>query len=175
MLNLNNLCIFEGRTTQNQKYSQINGQNGPIDKVYFSVSVPRVLTSQQKQDQNAKKNDFVNFSMVGAQVKVLQQYFPAGTPIKVVARYTEYETIDNATGQKKYGHVFEVESISFVTTPSQNQNNNGGNNYQQNNNYQQQQQPTAPAGNFMNQPQAQNTQNNQQGNFQMFGESEFPF
>lgn len=176
MLNLNNLCIFEGRTTQNQKYSQINGQNGPIDKVYFSVSVPRVLTSQQKQNQNAKKNDFVNFSMVGAQVKVLQQYFPAGTPIKVVARYTEYETIDNATGQKKYGHVFEVESISFVTTPSQNQNNNGGNNnYQQNNNNYQQQQPTAPSGNFMNQPQAQNTQNNQQGNFQMFGESEFPF
>ena len=176
MLNLNNLCIFEGRTTQNQKYSQINGQNGPIDKVYFSISVPRVLTSQQKQDQNAKKNDFVNFSMVGAQVKVLQQYFPAGTPIKIVARYTEYETIDNATGQKKYGHVFEVESISFVTTPSQNQNNNGGNNnYQQNNNNYQQQQPTAPSGNFMNQPQAQNTQNNQQGNFQMFGESEFPF
>lgn len=176
MLNLNNLCIFEGRTTQNQKYSQINGQNGPIDKVYFSVSVPRVLTSQQKQDQNAKKNDFVNFSMVGAQVKVLQQYFPAGTPIKIVARYTEYETIDNATGQKKYGHVFEVESISFVTTPSQNRNNNGGNNnYQQNNNNYQQQQPTAPSGNFMNQPQAQNTQNNQQGNFQMFGESEFPF
>lgn len=176
MLNLNNLCIFEGRTTQNQKYSQINGQNGPIDKVYFSVSVPRVLTSQQKQGQNAKKNDFVNFSMVGAQVKVLQQYFPAGTPIKIVARYTEYETIDNATGQKKYGHVFEVESISFVTTPSQNQNNNGGNNnYQQNNNNYQQQQPTAPSGNFMNQPQAQNTQNNQQGNFQMFGESEFPF
>ena len=182
MVNLNNLCIFEGRTTQNQKYSQINGQNGPIDKVFFSVSVPRILTSQQKQDPNAKKNDFVNFSMIGPQVKVLQQYFPAGTPIKVFARYTEYEQIDNATGQKKFGHVFEVESISFVTTPSQTQNNNAGNNngyQQQNNNYQQQnnnyqqsqQQPQQPNAGFMNPPQ----NNNQQGNFQMFNEDNFPF
>lgn len=179
MVNLNNICIFEGRTTQNQKYSQFQGQNGPVDKVFFSVSVPRALTSQQRQDPNAKKNDFVNFSMMGAQVKVLQQYFPAGTPIKVFARYTEYETIDNATGQKKYGHVFEVESISFVTSPSQNQqgnngNNNSGNNYRQNNNYQQQN--AQPNQNFTNQPQqGNNQQNNNQGNFQMFGENEYPF
>lgn len=174
MVNLNNLCIFEGRTTQNQKYSQINGQNGPIDKVFFSISVPRALTSQQRKDPNTKKVDFVNFSMIGAQVKTLQQYFPAGTPIKVFARYTEYETIDNATGQKKNGHVFEVENISFVTSPSQNQqngNNNSGN-YQNNNNYQQPQQPNTPppSDGFMNQP-----QNNQQGSFQMFTEQEFPF
>lgn len=179
MVNLNNICIFEGRTTQNQKYSQFQGQNGPVDKVFFSVSVPRALTSQQRQDPNAKKNDFVNFSMMGAQVKVLQQYFPAGTPIKVFAKYTEYETIDNATGQKKYGHVFEVENISFVTSPSQNQqgnngNNNSGNNYRQNNNYQQQN--AQPNQNFTNQPQqGNNQQNNNQGNFQMFGENEYPF
>lgn len=189
MINLNNLCIFEGRTTQNQKYSQINGQSGPIDKVNFSISVPRTLSSQQKQDPNVKKNDFVNFSMIGAQVKVLQQYFPAGTPIKVFARYTEYETVDSATGQKKYGHIFEVENIGFVTSPSQNQ---GGNNIQQNNyqpqqnqqmnnyqqapqqmnNYQQPMNQQAPQGNFMNPPQ-QNQQMN--SNFQMFGESEYPF
>lgn len=181
MVNLNNLCIFEGRTTQNQKYSQINGQNGPVDKVFFSISVPRALTSQQRQDPNAKKVDFVNFSLIGAQVKTLQQYFPAGTPIKVFARYTEYETIDNATGQKKNGHIFEVESIGFVTSPSQNQGNangNGGNNgYQQNNNYQnnyqQPQQNPQPQQNYMNQQQQNG--NAQQGNFQMFGENEFPF
>lgn len=176
MFNTNNYCCFEGRTTSNQKYSQINGQNGPIDKVFFSVSVPRALTSQQRQDANAKKNDFVNFSMIGPQVKTLQQYFPAGTPIKVIARYTEYESIDNATGQKKYGHVFEVEHIGFVVSPSQNaqngNNNNSGNNYQ-NNNYQQPQQTQAPANNFMNQPQQNNQQNN--SNFQMFGDQEFPF
>lgn len=184
MINQNNICIFEGRMTQNQKYSQINGQNGPIDKANFSISVPRVLTAQQRQDPNVKKNDFVNFTMIGNQVKVLQQYFPAGTPIKVMARYTEYETIDNATGQKKYGHIFEVDNIGFVVSPSQNQgngNNNGnaGNNnyqqpqqnYQQNNNYQQPQQ--VPQQNYMNPPQQGNNQ--QQGNFQMFGENEFPF
>lgn len=182
MVNLNNLCIFEGRTTQNQKYSQINGQNGPVDKVFFSISVPRALTSQQRQDPNAKKVDFVNFSMIGAQVNTLKQYFPAGTPIKVFARYTEYETIDSATGQKKSGHVFEVENIGFVTTPSQNQGNgnvnanNNNNGYQQNNNFQNN-------GNNYQQPQygqmnqsVQPPVNNQpQSNFQMFGESEYPF
>lgn len=161
MFNTNNFCFFEGRTTQNQKYSQFQGSNGPVDKVFFSISVPRALSAQQRQDPNAKKNDFVNCSLIGAQVKTLQQHFPAGTPIKVVGKYQEYETIDNATGQKKYGHVFEVESIGFVVTPSQAQNNNSNNNYQ----------PQQPANdNFMNEPQM----NNQQGNFQMFGDN-FPF
>jgi single-stranded DNA-binding protein len=176
MFNTNNFCFFEGRITQNQKYSQFQGQNGPVDKVFFSISVPRALTSQQRQDQNAKKNDFVNFEMIGPQVKTLQQYFPAGTPIKVVARYKEYESIDNATGQKKYGHVFEVEQIGFVVSPSQNQGNgnNGNNNnsYQQNNYQQQPQQNQQVNQNFMKQPQPNN---NQQGNFQMFGENEYPF
>lgn len=177
MFNTNNFCFFEGRTTQTQKYSQFQGQNGPVDKAFFSISVPRALTAQQRQDPNAKKNDFVNCSLVGAQVKTLQQYFPAGTPIKIIGKYQEYETIDNATGQKKYGHIFEVDQIGFVVTPSQNQG-NGGNNNTANNNYQQNQQnnyqqnqPQAPAGNFMNPSQ----NNNPQGNFQMFSENEFPF
>lgn len=185
MLNINNMCIFEGRTTNNQKFSQFNGQNGPVDKANFSISVPRILTAQQKQDPNAKKVDFINCSLIGAQVKTLQQHFPAGTPIKVVAKYTEYETVDQQSGQKKYGNIFEVESIGFVSTPAQNQGqgNNGGNNYQQNNgyqapqnngyqqNYQQQPMQNQPQQNFMNAPQ----QNNQQGNFQMFGEDSYPF
>lgn len=169
MFNTNNFCFFEGRMTQNQKFSQFQGQNGPVDKVFFSISVPRALSAQQRQDQNAKKNDFVNCSLTGNQVKTLQQFFPAGTPIKVIGRYTEYETVDNATGQKKYGHVFEVENIGFVVTPAQNQ----GNNNTGNNNYQQQpQQNMQQNQNYMNQPQQNN---NPQGNFQMFGESEFPF
>lgn len=187
MFNTNNFCFFEGRMTQNQNYTQINGQNGPIDKVNFSISVPRALTSQQRQDQNTKKVDFVHFSMIGAKVKTLQQHFPAGTPIKIVARYTEYETVDQQSGQKKYGHIFEAEDIGFVVTPVQNQGqpNNGGNNYQnaQNNgyqNYQQnnnnyQQQDNQPNNNFMNQPQNNGqAQNNNNGNFQMFGD-EYPF
>ena len=179
MFNTNNFCFFEGRTTQNQKYSQFQGQNGPVDKVYFSISVPRTLTAQQRQDPNAKKNDFVNCSLTGAQVKTLQTYFPAGTPIKVIGRYQVYETIDSSTGQKKYGHVFDVEQIGFVVSPSQNQgngnsngNNGNNNNYQQNNYQQPQQQNNQPSPNFMNSPQ---TNNNQQSNFQMFGESEYPF
>ena len=87
---------------------------------------------------------------------------------KVYARYTEYESID-ATGQTKFGHVFEVESIGFVVSPAQNQQNgqtNGGNNNYQHN------APQQSNNNYSNQNQQPV---NNQGNFQMFGESEFPF
>ena len=168
---LNNLCIFEGRMTSNQKYTQINGQNGPIDKASFSISVPRALNSQQRQDPNVKKVDFVNLTMIGPRVKTLQQYFPAGTPIKVMAHYTEYETVDSATGQKKYGHNFEVDDFTFTVSASQGQNNannngNSNNNYQTQQNYQQPQQQTR---------QQVNNQQQANSNFQMFGENEFPF
>ena len=181
MNNLNNMCMFEGRTTQNQKYSQFNGTNGPVDKVFFSVSVPRVLSSQQRQDVKAgnttiKQNDFVNFSLIGAQVKTLQTYFPAGTPIKVFARYTEYEKTNATSGQKEYGHVFEVENISFVSTPSQNLQ-NGGNSGGGNTSYSQSTTPTkgnASTPTSYQQPVASATAQ-QDGNFQMFSNDAFPF
>lgn len=169
MVNLNNICIFEGRTTQNQKYSQFNGANGPVDKVFFSISVPRVLSSQQRQDVKGgnttiKQNDFVNFSLIGNQVKTLQQWFPAGTPIKIFARYTEYEKTNGASGQKEYGHVFEVENISFVSSPSQNIQNGGGNAV-----------GNAPAPQAQSYQQPQQAAPAQEGNFQMFSNDTFPF
>lgn len=192
MVNNHNLCMFEGRMTKNITFSQIQGSNGPIDKAFFSVMVPRNLTSQERQaikngNTNVKGNDFVQFSLIGGQVNVLKQYFPEGTPIALLARYKEYETTDASTGQKKYGHCFEVDNLSFVVSPSQTAqgNNNNNNNaapqqtfnqnsmnppvgYQQQpvqQNYQQQQAPAQGA------PQ----QNQQQGNFQLFNSEQFPF
>lgn len=187
MINNNNLCMFEGRTTQNTKFSQFTGSQGPVDKAFFSISVPRALTSDQRTkikagDTTIKQNDFVQCSLIGGQVKTLQNYFPAGTPIKILARYTEYTKTDATTGVKTYGHCFEVENISFVISPSQNQggnNNNaaanrGGGNYQQpaNNGYQQ------PANNGYQAPNAQQNQTQPaqpQNNFEMFPEQEYPF
>ena len=183
-MNSNNLCIFEGRMTQNTTFSQFQGNNGPVDNATFSISVRRVLTAQQRQEvkngnQNIKQNDFVQFSLIGGQVGTLKQYFTAGTPIKVIAHYQTYETTDKQSGAKKYGHIFEVDQIAFVVSQSQQQTQNnqgqsnaGNNNYQQqpvqnnyNNNYQQPQQKPN------NQPQQAAPQNN----FEMFPQEEFPF
>lgn len=188
MINNNNLCLFEGKMTKNANYSQFNGANGPVDKAFFSIMVPRALTSQQRQavkggDQSVKGNDFVKCSLIGAQVATLKQYFPEGTPIKVLARFTEYQKTDAATGAKTYDYCFEVENLSFVVSPSQNQQNNQGGaaantgyqapqqNYN-NNNGGYQQQPQQPV---QQQGQQQPQQNNP--NFEMFPVSaeNYPF
>ena len=169
MFNTGNICIFEGRMTNNTKITQVNGANGPMDKATFSISVPKALTSQQKQDPNAKKNDFVNFQMIGSQVKTLQQYFPAGTPVRVVAHYVTWEGTNQQTGQKTYGHNFEASYIGFVTSPAQ------GNGQQQQGGYQQ-----APQNNYQQAPQQNNYQQQApqqqvQNNFEMFPQDEYPF
>jgi single-stranded DNA-binding protein len=180
MFNTSNICIFEGRITNNTKITQVNGPNGPMDKATFSISVPKALSAQQRQDPNAKKNDFVNFQMIGAQVKTLQQHFPAGTPIKVVAHYVTWESTNQQTGQKTYGHSFEADYIGFVSSPAQN---NGQGQAPQQGGYQQ-----APQNNYQQAPQQggyqQAPQNNYQqapaqqapqGNFEMFPQDEYPF
>ena len=180
MFNTNNICVFEGRMTNNTKITQINGANGPVDKATFSISCPRSLTTQQRQaaknDPNIKQVDFINFQMIGAQVKTLQQYFPAGTPIKVVAHYTTWESTNAQTGQKTYGHNFEVDHIGFVSTPAQNNGQGGQQVAPQQGGYQQTYQ--APQQNYQ-----QASQNYQQapqqaapqGNFEMFPQEEYPF
>lgn len=169
MFNTNNICIFEGRMTNNTKITQVNGANGPVDKATFSISCPKALTAQQRQaaknDPNIKQVDFINFQMIGASVKTLQQHFPAGTPVKVVAHYSTWESVNQQTGQKTYGHNFEASYIGFVSTPAQG--NNGGQQYQPapQNNYQQPQ----------NYQQAPVQQQAPQGNFEMFPQDEYPF
>ena len=181
MFNTNNICIFEGRITNNTKVTQVNGPNGPMDKATFSISCPKALSAQQRQaaknDPNIKQVDFINFQMIGAQVKTLQQYFPAGTPIKVIAHYVTWESTNQQTGQKTYGHNFEVDHIGFVSSPAQN-NGQGQGGYQQQtpqNNYQQQ----APQNNGYQQSQQGYQQPQQQqapqNNFEMFPQDEYPF
>lgn len=179
MFNTGNICIFEGRITNNTKITQVNGANGPVDKATFSISCSKALTTQQKQDPNAKKNDFINFQMIGAQVKTLQQFFPAGTPIRVVAHYVTWESVNQQTGQKTYGHNFEVDHIGFVSSPAQNngqapQQNGGYQQAPQNNNYQQPPQQNNYQQAPPQQPQYQQAPS-QQGNFEMFPQDEYPF
>lgn len=180
MINTSNLCIFEGRVAKDPQFSQVNGQNGPIEKVVFDLAVDRGLSAAQKQNAQVTA-DFIHCAMIGNQVNAFRQYCPKGKAIKVVCRYEQYQYQDKQTGQTQYGHQFQVDNFGFTTADAKNmaqgggnasggfQQNNGyqNNGYQQNNNYQQggyQQQPQQ--NNFMNAPAPQ-----QMGNFEMFEQS----
>lgn len=171
MVNLANLCIFEGRIAKAPQFSTVQMGNDTVEKAIFSIAVDRALSSAQRQkvkngDQTIKTVDFVTFSLLGGQVDVLRQYFPQGKSIRVMSHYTEYTTTDQQSGQKKYGHMFEADSIGFTVQDSKNlQNNNGGGQnagggQPQNNNQ---------SGGYQQQPQQQ------AAGFSMFDEENQPF
>ena len=191
MINPANLCIFEGRISRDPQYSTVNFGNEQVEKALFSIAVDRTLSAQQRQkvkngDQSIKTADFIPCSLLGAQVATLRQYFPKGKAIRVMGHYTEYQTMDQSTGQPKYGHMFEIDNISFTVADSKNlqggaaPQGNGG--YQQNNGYQQnggyQQQPQYQQNNRPNNGYPQNNgyqQQNQNNDFAMFDSSDSPF
>lgn len=138
MVNTNNLCIFEGRVAKDPQFSQINGQNGPIDKVIFDLAVDRGMSSQQKQNAQANQQptaDFIHCSMIGNQVNAFKQYCPKGKAVKVLCHYEQYTYTDKQTGQTQYRHQFNVDNFGFTTsdTKALGSNNTGANSYGQNN------------------------------------------
>ena len=190
MINPSNMCMFEGRIVRDPQCSNVKIGQDNVEKALFTIAVDRALSSTQRQkvkngDQSVKTTDFIPCSLLGGQVATLKQYFPVGKAIKVVGRYTEYQTKDHQTGQTKYGHIFEIDNIAFTTQDSRNlqQNNTQQNNYQQStkNNPQYPQQYTQqPVQNSYQQPQQQFVQQPmqspaQQGGFTMFDESDSPF
>ncbi len=178
-MNSANICIFEGRITRDPQFSTLN-LNGPhgqrqVEKALFTIAVDRALSSDQRQrakngDKSVKTADFVPCSLLGAQVATLRQYFFKGKGIRVVGHYEEYQTKNQQTGETKYGHTFNVDSIGFcVQDPKNSQNNQGSNGgqvygqqsmYSQGGSYQQ----SAPASN-----------NTAPSGFDMFDESASPF
>ena len=181
MINTSNLCMFEGRIARDPQYSTVQINNETVEKALFSIAVDRALSANQRQkaknDPNIQTADFIPCSLLGGSVATLRNYFPQGKAIKVVGHYTTYSSTDQQTGQKKYGHIFEIDSIGFVTQDSKNVQQQQQNSYQQatqNNGYQQQNNyQQAPQQNYQ-QPQ-QYQQSQPQNNFAMFDENESPF
>lgn len=186
MQNLSNMCMFEGRISREPQYSTVQIGQDSVAKALFSIAVDRALSAAQRQkvrggDQSIKTCDFIPCSLLGAQVETLRQYCPVGKAVKVVGHYTEYQTKDQQTGQTKYGHMFELDSIAFVTQDSKNlQQNQGGQQAAPQQQYQQPQQAYQPQQNY--QPPQQNYQPQQnfqqqapQSNFTMFDENQSPF
>ena len=156
-------------------YRQETAKKKGVEKALFTIAVDRALSSAQRQkvkngDKSVKTADFIPCSLLGAQVATLKQYFPVGKAIRVMGHYTEYQTTDSQTGQTKYGHIFEVDNISFTVQDPKNLQQNQGQqqaapqqNYQQPNTYQ------APQQNY--QQQSASAQNG----FAMFDENDSPF
>lgn len=175
MINPANICIFEGRITRDPQISTVQMGQDSVEKALFTIAVDRALSSAQRQkvkngDKSVKTADFIPCSLLGAQVATLKQYFPVGKAIRVMGHYTEYQTTDSQTGQTKYGHIFEVDNISFTVQDPKNLQQNQGQqqaapqqNYQQPNTYQ------APQQNY--QQQSASAQNG----FAMFDENDSPF
>lgn len=190
MLGTNNVCIFQGRISNDPQYSSrtIQGQNGPyqLESALFKIAVDRPLSSAQrqkaKQDNSIKTADFIPISLSGAQVATLKQYFYKGKGIQVIGHYEEYTTKDPQTGETKYGHTFVAEHIGFCIQDPKNAQQNQGAAPQ--GGYPPQQQYQAPQGGYpqggyqqqppMNggYPPAPAAPNN---GFSMFDESNSPF
>lgn len=175
MINNANLCQFEGRMVRDPAFSSFQVGQDTVEKALFTIAVDRALSSGQRQkvkagDTSIKKTDFIPCSLIGGQVPVLRSYFPVGKAIKVIGRYTEYKTTDNQTGQVKYGHIFELDSIGFTVQDAKNLQGNAGapQQQQQRQNYQQQ---AAPQQNYQQPPAQQPPANN----FAMFDENDSPF
>ena len=184
MINPANICIFEGRITRDPQCSTVQMGQDSVEKALFTIAVDRALSSTQRQkvkngDQSIKTADFIPCSLLGAQVATLRQYFPVGKSIRVMGHYTEYQTTDQQTGQKKYGHMFEVDNISFTVQDSKNLQQNQGQqqapqqNYQQPNTYQQS--PAPQQGGYQPQYHPGPASAPAPGGFAMFDESESPF
>ena len=190
MINSANICIFEGRITKDPQFSNIQMGQDNVEKALFSIAVDRALSSAQRQkvkngDQSIKTADFIPCSLLGAQVAVLRQYFPKGKAIRVMGHYTEYQTQDQQTGQKKYGHIFEIDNISFSVQDAKGLQQGNGQAAPQQNYQQAPQQGYQPNMYPPQQPQYQQAppqqyqqppvQQQQAPDFAMFDENESPF
>ena len=185
MINSANICIFEGRMVRDPQYSTVQMGQDSVEKALFTIAVDRALSAAQRQkakngDQSVKTADFIPCSLLGDQVATLRQYFPVGKSIRVIGHYTEYQTTDQQTGQKKYGHMFEIDNIGFAVQDSKNLQQNGGQQAAPQQGYQQ----TPQQGYQPNTYQAPPQQGYQQAppqyqqpaqNFAMFDENESPF
>ena len=147
-----------GRIAAVDPIKTIQGANGPFSTIMFRVAVDRQLTKDQRDkvkngDQSIVTCDFVPFKALGKTAEYVQQWCPKGKAVCIEATYSTYQTTNQQTGEKVYGHMFNVENIEWATQDSKNlQQNGGGNNnggYQQNNN---------------------RSNNNNVANFDMFGD-----
>ena len=185
MMTSSNVCIFQGRISNDIKFSsnQYQTPNGPqtLESAKFNVAVDRALSSAQRQkakqgDKSIKTTDFIPCSLSGPAVATLKQYFYKGKGIHILGHLEEYTTTNQQTGQTTYGHTIVCEKIDFcIQDPKNGQqtNNTNNNGYDNNSGYDQNQYAQGYNGGYNDYQQPQ--QQAQMSGFSMFDESSSPF
>lgn len=119
MANLKNTCRFEGRI-YDPKFSTISINGKDTKKVQFKLIVSKKLTKEQrdkaKNDNSIKVSEFVPMSALGGTAEFIESWLPAGKAAIVETTYATYEYTDSKSGEKGYGHIFNVNEIEFVAT-----------------------------------------------------------
>ena len=131
MANLKNSCHFEGRI-YDPKFSTITAGGKETKKVQFKLIVNKRLTKEQrekaKNDSSIKTSEFVPMSALGGTAEFIESWLPAGRAAIVEATYTTYDYTDSKSGEKAYGHIFNVNDIDFVATSKEDAGSNGSSN-----------------------------------------------
>ena len=65
MVNINNLCVFEGRIVNDLNLTQTGNGQSQYNKISFRIAVKKVLTKNQRQQkqngQQIQDSDFIPF------------------------------------------------------------------------------------------------------------------
>lgn len=141
-----NNATFAGNIGQDCRVNSVNGNQGQITVVNFSLAVDK-----KKKDQNGNKEAlWIDCAVWGKQAEALQQYLVKGQKVSVSG------SVDVDTFTKNDGQIIPKLNLMVRDLTLQ-----GGSSQPQNGNYQQQQQPQSN----QQQPQAQG-QNVAQGSMQ---------
>ena len=136
MLNVNNLCQFEGRIVSDPTIEIIKVGGKDFKKAKFTLAVDKPLTQKQRNEyKNMGKptSDFPMFEALGSSAEFIEKWAGKGKAIKVIASFNTYSYTDK-NGNKQYGYGFEVANVGFtVSSPGSNNNNQGNNNNSSNN------------------------------------------
>lgn len=104
-----NKSIFLGRLTADPELKTINGANGAIQVVNFSVAVARAV----KKPDGTRDADFIECTAWGKTAEFIAKYFAKAQPAVVVGRLTSQSWQTN-TGEKRYKTFVTVDEIHFA-------------------------------------------------------------
>lgn len=129
-LNLNNMCIFEGRLVADPElnYISMNGGQQGLAKCKIKVAVDKNMTKEARtkaQAANQPTADFVPVEIVGPKAEFVSNYFSKGSSIKCTCSFRTFSW--QKDGQTQYGYSFDAVDVGFTVGGNSNNGNGNGN------------------------------------------------
>lgn len=138
--NVSNNCTFIGRITKDIDTQTIGQGDKAFTKIRFTIACEKKMSKAQrdkaKGDSTIPTADFIPCECSGSTADTILKYFGKGKGIQVLTSYESYSWADKDSGQKKYGHRFNVVDFGFPPGNSNGGNGNNDNGDNSNNNAQ---------------------------------------